>query len=162
MRLQTSSPANVDIPALSKILMSHAKKLGVYDHEMEDLVQNTFCRMYGAEAELQVESIVGYAIQILRNQHFRDLKNRKRARLAFMDYKVLGGTYTPPVNGHGVECSQAIALMDKVLSPIEKKDLILATIGYDYHERSAITGWPPKSTSTRTGMSRRKLAAAMG
>jgi len=161
MKSQTRS-SDPGIAGLTKILMSHAHKIGVYEHEIDDLIQDTFVRMYGIERGIKVdENIVSLAITTMRRRHFDLVRNKRRERVAVQGMKLFPN-YTPAVNGYGIEARQAIALMDTVLSPTEKDDLICATVGYDYKERAAITGWALKSVSTRTGMSRKKLAAAMG
>lgn len=155
-----SHPALGDLVDLRKILISQARRLGIFEHDVDDLVQETFMRIFRATAIDVNGNPRGYAITTLRRLRMDHIRNWTRRKAALALYHPAG--YTPPVEIARLEAQDTIRVAGDVLSPREFTDLKLATLGYDSDERAEMVPWSNKHVaSTRTGQSRRKLEAAL-
>lgn len=85
------------IPDLVKVLRYHARKWGVFEHDVDDIVQDTIVRVWRHRDDLDPAfNVRSYAITTLRHLNQDRVRNLRRQRRAMMGYRIVEwDKYTP-------------------------------------------------------------------
>lgn len=145
------------IPLKEKLLNYSLKALGNMD-DAEDVVQETFLKLWSIRKQLDSYSnIGGLAMQITKNSCIDKLRNRK-STVEPDDFYVGTGAYTPHSQLEIKDSTDLIRRIIDSLPELQKQIILMRDVeGYELDEIAAITGTQTSAVTMNLSRARKRV-----